>query len=278
MVEISGDFCYRRSPCFFREAKEVEKDMQEKKKFPKGLYTVLMLICIVVFLFALYKVVGIVLDYKEIDDYYDAAEEEFVEADDHGVIRYVDLAKLVAMNKDIKGWIYIKDTDISYPILQGQDNSYYLNRTYEKEWLLAGSIFMDYKNTSDYSDAHTVIYGHNMHNGAMFGTLDKFAKEEYRDQHPYVYIMKTDGNWDKFEIYSCYTADVEDGTFDFFKEGQGAYDIYVRLTTSKNYYKETAAPENGERILTLSTCTEDSDDFKRFVLQCKYLETVEKID
>ena len=82
--------------------------MQEKKKFPKGLYTVLMLICIVVFLFALYKVVGIVLDYKEIDDYYDAAEEEFVEADDHGVIRYVDLAKLVAMHKDIKGWIYIK--------------------------------------------------------------------------------------------------------------------------------------------------------------------------
>ncbi len=248
----------------------------KKKSTKKAIYNVLLLICIIVFLFALYKIVGIVLDYKEIDDFYNSANEEFVETDDEGRITYIDFAKLVAKNKDIKGWIHIEDTDISYPILQGNDNSYYLNRTYEKEWLFAGSIFLDAANEPDYSDDHTIIYGHNMHNGSMFGTLDKFQKEEYRDEHKHVYVMRLDGKWDKYEIYSTYIADVDDGTFDVFTENQQKYNEYVKLTTNKNYYTNTTAPE-GENILTLSTCTEDSNDYKRYVLQTKYVDTVDSL-
>ena len=110
----------------------MEKTANKKPKKNKGVYTVLMLICIAVFLFALYKVVGILMDYKEIDDYYNNANDDFVVRSDDGSISYVDLPALIEKNGDVKGWIYIKDTDISYPVLQGRDNQYYLFRTYEK--------------------------------------------------------------------------------------------------------------------------------------------------
>ena len=81
------------------------------------------------------------------------------------------------------------------------------------QYLGAGSIFLEALNSGDFSDIHTIIYGHNMHNGAMFGTLDKFFKEEYRDEHPYVYVLLPDGTWNKYEIFAAYTAGIEDGTF-----------------------------------------------------------------
>lgn len=252
------------------------KKVKNKNK-NKSVYTVLMLVCIVVFLFALYKVVSILMDYKEIDDYYKNANESFVIEDEDGSISYVDLAKLIAQNSDVKGWIYIKGTDISYPVLQGKDNQYYLFRTYKKEYLGAGSIFLEALNNGDFSDIHTIVYGHNMHNGAMFGTLDKFFKEEYRDEHPYVYILLPDGKWYKYEIFAAYTADVDDGTFAVFASGETNYNEYLSLIKSKNIYKNTQVPENGEQILTLSTCTEDSDDYKRNVLQAKLVGTVDDI-
>ena len=217
------------------------------------------------------------MDYKEVESFYQITIDEYVEVDDSGAVSYIDLAKLVAKNEDVKGWIYIDGTEISYPLLQGYDNNYYLSRTYEKEWLFAGSIFMDSKNSADFSDAHTIIYGHNMHNGTMFGQLDQFTKEEYRDAHPYVYIMRLDGKWDKYEIFSAYIADVEDGTFNHFKTTGADYNNYLNLSKQKNYYSNTNFPQNGERILTLSTCTEDSNDYKRFVVQTKFVETVDEI-
>lgn len=249
--------------------------MKKNKSNKKSLYTILMLICIIVFLFALYNVVKIVMDYKEIDNYYGDVKKQFVEIED-GLMTSVDMVKIRKINDDVVAWINIDDTDISYPVLQGNDNDFYLNRDYEKNYLVAGSIFVDATNNANFKDLHTIVYGHNMHNGAMFGGLDKFKSESYRDKHPYVELLLADGKWHKYEIYSYYTADIDDGTFEIFASGQKAYNSYVALTEKKNVYANTEAPKEGERILTLSTCTEDSDDFKRNVLHAKYVGTVEK--
>lgn len=248
-------------------------EAKKKRKAKQGVYTVLMLVCIVVFLFALYNVVTIMMDYKEIDNYYDDTVKEFVEVEDD-ILAGVDFARIRGVNEDVVAWIDIKDTNISYPVLQGKDNNYYLNRNYEKQYLVAGSIFVDADNNGNFKDLHTIIYGHNMHNGAMFGSLDKFQKEEYRDEHPYVELLMADGKRYKYEIYSYYTADIDDGTFEVFAGGQKAYNDYVALTTKKNVYTNTEAPKKGEKIITLSTCTEDSDDYKRNVLHAKYVGVV----
>ena len=181
--------------------------MTEKKPSKKkGIYTVLMLICIAVFLVALYKIIDIYMGYKEIDDFYNQANDDYVIQNDDGSISYVDLDRLVKENGDIKGWIYIEGTDISYPLLQGPDNDYYLYRTYKKEYLFAGSIFIDAANAPDLSDQHTIIYGHNMKNDSMFGTLGKFKQQDYRDQHRYIYILMPGQDWNKYEIFSAYTG------------------------------------------------------------------------
>ena len=249
-----------------------------KKKNKKGIYTVLMLVCAIVFFFALYKVVDILMDYKEIDDFYDETAQSYVKESIDGSVSDILLDGLIAENGDIKGWIYIQDTDISYPVLQGPDNYYYLYRAYNKQYLGAGSIFLEALNSPDFTDEHTVIFGHNMYNGSMFGPLDKFFDEDYRDEHPNVFIKLPDGSWNRYEIFAVYTADIDDGTFTVFAENQEEYDKYLALIESKNVYERTTPPANGERILTLSTCTEDSDDYKRNVIQAKLVENMEKLE
>lgn len=254
--------------------------MEEKKsnnKRKKQIYTVFMLICIVIFLFALYKVLDIFLEYKGIDDFYKGANDDFAIVE-QGRLTSIDLQKMRNINDDVKAWIYMKDMDISYPVLQGKDNNYYLFKTYTKDYLVAGSIFLDAGNNGDMTDDHTVIYGHNMHNGSMFGRLDKFMKEEFRDEHPYVNILLPDNTWHRYEIFASYIADIDDGTFKVFAQNGEAYKDYLTLVAGKNIYKNTTMPTEGEKILTLSTCTEDSDDFKRYVLQAKYVGPVDKID
>ena len=168
-----------------------------------------MLICAVVFLFALYKVVDILMEYKQIDDFYDGAQEESVDLDSQGRVNDILLSSLIAENSDVKGWIYIEDTEISYPILQGPNNQYYLYRAYNKQYLGAGSIFLESLNSPDFTDSHTIIFGHNMHNGSMFGQLDKFFDEEYRNDHSHVYIKLPDGTWNVYEIFAMYTAGIQ---------------------------------------------------------------------
>ncbi len=250
---------------------------KKKKKKGKGIYTLLMVICVGVFIFALYNVIDIMLEYKEIEDYYEITIDEYVQVDEDGMISYVDLAKLVAKNSDVKGWIYIDGTDINYPLLQGPNNDYYLYRNYDEEYSGAGSIYIEAGNEGDLSDDHTVIYGHNMKNDTMFGTLNEFKVQSHMEAHPYVYILNPSGSWYQYEIFGYYRADVSDGTFDLFTGNPDRMTEYVNLVASKNYYDNLKLPRDGEKIITLSTCTEDLDDNCRNVLQAKLIGTVDKI-
>lgn len=252
----------------------MEGKKKSKKKF---LYTILMLICIGVFIFALYNVVTILLEYKAIDDYYEDTREEYVETDDDGFITHVDLNKLIEKNSDVKGWIYIDGTDINYPLLQGYDNNYYLYLNYDETYSGGGSIYIDAGSKGDLSDDHTIIYGHNMKNDTMFGKLNDFKTQSHRDAHPYVYILMPNGKWNKYEIFAYYRASIGDGTFDLFTGNADKMKSYVDLVSTKNYLSNDLLPTNGEKVITLSTCTEDLADDSRNVLQAKLVGVVDKI-
>ena len=236
-----------------------------------------MLICIGVFIFALYNVVNILLEYKEIEDFYDDTIDEYVELDDKGVVTYVDLPKLIAKNSDVKGWIYIEGTTINYPLLQGPNNDYYLYINYDGNYSEAGSIYIDSYCSGDLSDDHTIIYGHNMKNDTMFGTLNDFKNQAHRDAHPYVYILTPNGMWNKYEIFAYYRANINDGTFDLFTGNVNKMNNYIDLVSAKNYLSNNLLPANGEKLITLSTCTEDLADDSRNVLQAKLVGVVDKI-
>ena len=78
----------------------------------------------------------------------------------------IDFESLDAVNSDIIGWIRIGALDISYPVAQSEDNDYYLHRTFEKKDNFAGCIFVDFHNSSQFTDPNTIVYGHNMKDGS----------------------------------------------------------------------------------------------------------------
>ena len=250
----------------------------------KGIMRILTLLCLAVFLFSAWKLVGIFQEYREAEQLYNDAANEFTTLNsdqdkEHAVpvpsMREqapveVDFSNLLKINDDIIGWIYMEDTVVNYPLLQGENNLYYLDKTLYKKYLASGSIYLDCDNEPDFSDAHSIIFGHNMKNHTMFGDLSDLRDEDYLKEHPYVDLILTDGTWMRYEICSMYRAHVEDGTFRAPLNKAKNFKPFMELITEKNMYADSELDlpvvQEDDKVLTLSTCTEDSANLERFVV------------
>lgn len=113
------------------------------------------------------------------------------EVAEQGVLQ-VDFNKLEEINPDVIAWIEIPGLEISYPVVQGRDNDYYLHHLITGENHKSGSIFMDFQNQEDLSDRNTIIYGHNMKDGSMFGTLNQYQSQALYRNYPYFICMCQD--------------------------------------------------------------------------------------
>ena len=220
---------------------------QKKKKKSDVLLTIALIAAIVVFCYAAFNLYHIYTEYKKGTDEYNQIEEMAVterDADSAEVAGpnaqlkppiEVDFDKLKSVNEDVVGWIYVDALpDISYPIVKGKDNQTYLHQTYEKNYNFAGTIFVDYENSGDFSDCNTLVYGHNMKNGSMFGHLKKFREDDklYK-QDKYFWILTPERNY-RYEIISAYTTGVNSDTYTLFKGPGEEFEKY--LETIKGYY------------------------------------------
>ena len=254
---------------------------QKKKKKSDVLLTIALIAAIVVFCYAAFNLYHIYTEYKKGTDEYNQIEEMAVterDADSAEVAGpsaqikppiEVDFDKLKSVNEDVVGWIYVDALpDISYPIVKGKDNQTYLHQTYEKNYNFAGTIFVDYENSGDFSDCNTLVYGHNMKNGSMFGHLKKFREDDklYK-QDKYFWILTPERNY-RYEIISAYTTGVNSDTYTLFKGPGEEFEKY--LETIKGY-SEIQTDDTDltikDRIVTLSTCT--GNESTRFVVQGK---------
>lgn len=254
---------------------------QKKKKKSDVLLTIALIAAIVVFCYAAFNLYHIYTEYKKGTDEYNQIEEMAVterDADSAEVAGpnaqlkppiEVDFDKLKSVNEDVVGWIYVDALpDISYPIVKGKDNQTYLHQTYEKNYNFAGTIFVDYENSGDFSDCNTLVYGHNMKNGSMFGHLKKFREDDklYK-QDKYFWILTPERNY-RYEIISAYTTGVNSDTYTLFKGPGEEFEKY--LETIKGY-SEIKTDDTDltikDRIVTLSTCT--GNESTRFVVQGK---------
>ena len=114
----------------------------------------------------------------------------------------VDFEALKQINADIVAWLRIPGV-LDYPVVQGTDNSYYLHNTFRKEYNIAGSIFLDARNASDFSDSKNIIYGHNMRNGSMFHVLRKFQDLDFYQANREIWLYLPDGSVQVYEIVGC---------------------------------------------------------------------------
>ena len=254
---------------------------QKKKKKSDVLLTIALIVAIAVFCYAAFNLYHIYTEYKKGTDEYNQIEEMAVterDADSAEVAGpnaqlkppiEVDFDKLKSVNEDVVGWIYVDALpDISYPIVKGKDNQTYLHQTYEKNYNFAGTIFVDYENSGDFSDCNTLVYGHNMKNGSMFGHLKKFREDDklYK-QDKYFWILTPERNY-RYEIITAYTTGVKSDTYTMFKGPGEEFEKY--LETIKGY-SEIQTDDTDltikDRIVTLSTCT--GNESTRFVVQGK---------
>ena len=254
---------------------------QKKKKKSDVLLTIALIAAIVVFCYAAFNLYHIYTEYKKGTDEYNQIEEMAVterDADSAEVAGpnaqlkppiEVDFDKLKSVNEDVVGWIYVDALpDISYPIVKGKDNQTYLHQTYEKNYNFAGTIFVDYENSGDFSDCNTLVYGHNMKNGSMFGHLKKFREDDklYK-QDKYFWILTPERNY-RYEIITAYTTSVNSDTYTLFKGPGEEFEKY--LETIKGY-SEIQTDDTDltikDKIVTLSTCT--GNESTRFVVQGK---------
>jgi len=179
----------------------------------------------------------------------------------------VDFEALWETNPDIKAWIYLEEANISYPVVQGETNEEYLYTSVKGTANSGGSIFMDSYNSADFSDPHTIVYGHNMKNGSMFGSLKKLGDQKFIDKIalPVCFWIITPEKACRYDVISVRTVDISGDTYTLFS-GQGdvvAEYINTRARTSIVKLDHRTYTEE-DKIVTLSTCT--GDDRHRLVV------------
>ncbi|MDO4803636.1 MAG: class B sortase [Lachnospiraceae bacterium] len=179
----------------------------------------------------------------------------------------VDWEELKAVNSDIVGWIYVEgQNNISYPICKTINNEYYLHRTFRKDSLFAGAIFEDFCNSPDFSDPNTLVYGHNMKSGSMFGLLKNLKNQDKYDSNPYFWILTPNGNY-RYHIYAAFNTPVDSDVYMLFsKQGQEFLEWETKMQSLSEVANSVPLSED-DYTVTLSTCT--SDDSVRCVVMGK---------
>lgn len=176
----------------------------------------------------------------------------------------IDHGALAEMNGDYRFWLYAPGTQIDYPVVQGEDNSYYLHRMFNGERNSAGTLFVDYRNLPDFQDPNTLVYGHHMRNDSMFGSLTDYAEQAYFEAHPYMLIM--DGEQVRLmEIFAGYTTSDSDHCYDIAISDEEDMQAFVEEAQRKSDFVAAVEVQMTDRLVTLSTCAYAFED-ARYIL------------
>ena len=162
-------------------------------------------------------------------------------------------AELQALNEDVIGWITVYGTPIDYPVVQGEDNWEYINKSAEGTYSLTGAIFADASCDPDFQDFNTILYGHNMVPNVMFGSIKEFKEQSFFDSHPYgnMYIQNRDYG---LEIFGLLEADAYDSSI--FQTGvrEAGRQSYLEAIRGHAVYLRDLVLADDDRIVLLSTC------------------------
>ena len=164
------------------------------------------------------------------------------------------------------GWIYIPDTNINYPIMQAEDNEYYLHRSYDGSYLYSGSIYLDWRCKSDFSGDVNMLYGHNMSDGSMFADVTKFIDSNYFDSHDYGWLTTENAVY-KIDFFSVSQPE----NYDSFYDVNADVNSWLDNLRSESFIWRNLEFSNEDKFISLSTCT-GSEGSSRTVLTGKLTE------
>ncbi len=180
------------------------------------------------------------------------------------LVNPVDFDNLQQINPEVIGWIRVGAVNISYPVAQAEDNDYYLHRTFKKVDNFAGCIFENAYNSPYFTDQNTIIYGHNMKNGSMFGQLKKFSEQETLDKNPYFWIFTKDFIY-QYRIFSSSVVNKIGDPYIIRFSKEDFQKFIDKSIASSDIDCGDVEITTDDRIVTLSTCT--GDDSTRRIVQ-----------
>ena len=184
----------------------------------------------------------------------------------------IDWDELTKSGRDIVAWLDIPALGIAYPVVRGDDNEFYLHHLPNGEYKNAGSLFMETANSPDLTDINTVIYGHNMDNGSMFGKFRNMTEEDYETQ-PFLWLCTKEKDC-LYKMISLHISLVDDESYTLFKSNGEVNRLnyensivtgWLRAENQRSYIHMPVPKSALGRVITLSTCASLSDE--RRVLQ-----------
>ena len=251
-------------------------------------YAVIGILAVIVAV-AIWQIASQILEYRQASQEYDnlsslfeaipeSGEEEEASAEESLYPALsIDFDALREINSEFVGILHIPALDLTYPVAQASNNTDYLTKTFEGTTNSSGCIYLDAYSSADFIDWNTFIYGHNMKNQTMFGSLKLFLQdEELANEDPYIYIYQEDQVL-IYRIFAYYTIEVDDDVYNFFYD-EDAYDAYVSdafVHSQYALYEDDPDIDWSARpnLLTLSTCY-GSDHTHNFIVQGALVNTV----
>ena len=212
------------------------------------------ILCLLLFLICLYAMID--------------AVNVYLNANDKSVLKYKPQlghgsVVLGELSDDAVAWLTIDNTSIDYPVMQGRNNDEYINKDPFGEFSLSGSIFLDSRNRADFSDPYSILYGHHMEHGAMFGSLDDFIKQEYFDQHRTGTLITTSGQDYTIRLFAACKADATEKTV--FDPPDSTNEELLQYLKQHAAVFEPQGVDAHSRILAMTTC-QSAESIERMIV------------
>lgn len=249
--------------------KNIGKHNKIKKKSKKIKKIIIIIIFFIILTFSSIKYININKNaeiYKEISSNIEDNEENIN-------LKKIKYAKNI--NSDVIGWLEVPNTMINYPILQSNNNDYYLKYNYKREESKYGSIFLNYKSNINDENSNLIIYGHNMGDNQMFNELLKYRDEEYFKKHKIIKISNEQKEYN-YSIIAVFKSRVfyqdEEDVFRYYNytyfNNEEEYNNYIKNVNQLQLYNTNVSAKYGEQLATLITC-EYSQKNGRLVIVAK---------
>ncbi len=269
-------------------ARRVKREKHAAKKKQNNIISIAMIVvCGIIFCVSAYQLYNIFGEYKAgTDSYKDVSELAITVPEGYGEeygeevpyeYYYVDFGALLEMNADTVGWLRFDAPEIiSYPLVKTDNNDTYLTTTFSGETNSAGALFLDMYNATNFMDDNTIIYGHNMKNGSMFGDLHEYNDGSFYEEYPYFYIYTPDGKAMKYQVVVAEEIEATDlGRYTINFGSLTEYQTYIDAILRTSFYDTGTEIDTYSKLITLSTCT--GNDSTRFIVQAVKIETKDMV-
>lgn len=241
---------------------------------------IIILILALLLMFSVVQIIKTTYDYRKSQQVYESLQNEFVETQgiedtepDMSIQPIetvetapitIDFNSLLEKNNDVVGWIYCQDTPINYPVVQAENNDYYLRRDLNGKYLVSGTVFVDYRNGTIGEDGNYIIYGHNMKDGTMFSSLTKYKEQSYYDDHPILYYVTPNADY-KIELYAGIVVK-RDVLIYVPNPDETDLDNFLIDAKEKSTFKSEVEITENDTLITLSTCSYEYNHARYIVI------------